>query len=299
VFAVAFLYLCFTITVFLGSSILTVNHYPFFIAGTRFFGSGVILLSLYFAKHGPSAFHQLPQLVDVSFFKYAFCLYTISAIGFSWGMQYVDPTKACFVFVLSPFVTALLLYCLQGERLSLQKIYGLVIGFAAVIPIILSSSHAGGHSDVPAHLSVLGSIVFGCAVVSFAYGWILNKEMHQTIHVSPSLITGAALVVGGGTTLLFVLLFSRESVFAMKVTENFWWMLLLFSIITAVAYNLYSMLLKVYSATFISFASFLEPAFGLIYAALFLGHSVSLLSCLSLAGLGFGLYLFYQEELKV
>lgn len=296
--AVAFLYLCFTGTMFLGSLILTQNHYPFFVAGARFFGSGVILLTLYILRHKNLIWRQLPQLVCPSFFKYAFCLYTLSAIGFSWGMQYVDPVKACFVFVLTPFVTALLLYFLKSEKLTYKKTAGLMIGFAAVVPILLETAHGQAHI-IPWHLAMLGYLAFACAVVTFAYGWILNQEMHKTVHVSSSLITGAALVVGGALTLLVSLLLAGKQLFEMQVTNDFWWLLLLFAMLTAVAYNLYSSLLKRYSATFVAFASFLEPAFGLLYAAIFLSQPISTISFVSLTALGFGLYLFYQEELRL
>ena len=283
---------------FLGSLILTKNHFPFFVAGARFFMSGCILLTLYYLRHKKTIWTDAPKLVQKSFFKYAFCLYTISAIGFAWGMQYVDPVKACFVFVLAPFITALLLFFLKQERLSLQKVYGLVIGFLAVIPIILESSH-GRFVDVSLYDAVLGYLIFGLAVVFFAYGWILNQEMHQHIHVPSSLITGAALVVGGATTLVINFLLCWYQKYQFQVTDDFWWLLLLFAILTAVAYNLYSLLLKEYSATFLAFASFLEPAFGLLYAWLFFGQTVSFFSIISLLGLGFGLYLFYQEELRI
>lgn len=296
--AVIFLYACFTATMFLGSFILTANHYPFFVAGIRFFTSGIILLSLYVAQYRRSFFKELPQLWCIPFFKYAFCLYTLSAIGFSWGMQYVNPVKACFVFVLAPFITALLLYFLQNEQLTRKKIIGLIIGFTAVIPIILESAHEQA-CDTPWTLEILGYLVFGCAVISFAYGWILNKDMHDIVDVPSSLITGVALVVGGAITLLGCFFIQGKSLFTMQVTEDFWLLLLLFAILTAVAYNLYSSLLKRFSPTFVSFASFLEPAFGLLYAAVFLGQKVSSASLFSLIVLGLGLYIFYQEELRL
>ncbi len=296
--AIAFLYLCFTGTMFLGSLILQANHYPLFVAGFRFFGAGVILLSSYYACHKNSMFEQMRDLLCLPFFKYALCLYCFSAIGFSWGMQYVDPVKACFVFVLAPFITALLLYFLKNEQLTTKKTIGLSIGFTAVIPIILQAAH-GTHHTAPWHLAMLGYLVFGSAVVAFAYGWILNQEMHQTVHAPSSLITGTALVVGGFTTLILAGIARVNATSAMQLTDDFWWLLLLFAIITAIAYNLYSQLLKRYSATFVAFASFLEPAFGLLYASIFLGQKVSTISLISLMTLGFGLYLFYQEELRL
>jgi drug/metabolite transporter (DMT)-like permease len=199
---------------------------------------------------------------------------------------------------LTPFVTALLLYFLKGEALTTNKIIGLAIGFTAVIPIMLEAAHKTTY-DIPWHLAMFGYLAFGCAVVTFSYGWILNQEMHKTVHLPSSLITGAALVVGGGVTLLLSVIVQGKDVFAMQVTDDFWWLLLLFAMLTAVAYNLYSKLLKRYSATFVAFASFLEPAFGLLYAAIFLGQPISTLSFVSLMALGLGLYLFYQEELRL
>ncbi len=296
--SIAFLYLCFTSTMFLGSLILQTNHYPVFVAGVRFFGAGLILSTMYYLKHKKTMFENVPHLFCLPFVKYALCLYCFSALGFSWGMQYVDPVKACFVFVLTPFVTALLLYFLKQEKLSYKKIIGLSIGFAAVIPIILQAAHGTVH-NIPWHLAMAGYAAFGIAVVIFAYGWILNQEMHQTVHISSSLITGMALMFGGLVTLMLSFVMHAATNTTMVLTQDFWWLLLLFAILTAIAYNLYSALLKRYSATFVAFASFLEPAFGLLYASIFLGQAISVVSMTSLTALGCGLYLFYQEELRL
>jgi len=297
-FAVAFLYLCFTATMFLGSLLLTKNHYPLFVAGFRFFASGLMLLSLYFHHHKKIFWHYIPQLHRLDFYKYSFCLYTFSAIGYAWGMQYVDSVKACFVFVLAPFITALLLYVLEGHVLTQKKLYGLLIGFASVSAIILQSDH-GVKSSADISYEIAGYVVFALATIAFAYGWILNKRMHVTVHVPSGLLTGAALFVGGSTTLVFWLCFENKAICSMQVTDDFWWLLLLFAMITGISYNLYSALLKRYSATFVSFASFLEPAFGLVYGAIFLAKPISYLALCSLLGLGSGLYLFYQEELRL
>lgn len=296
--AVVVLYLCFTALMFLGSFILTVNHYPFFVAGVRFFGSGVILLSCYSIRQKFSSKDVVRQLWNWAFLKYALCLYAISALCFSWAMQYVDPVKACFVFVLAPFITALLLYVLHHEQLTRKKILGLCIGFVSVIPIILENRH-GKTSEISSTNALLGYLSFAVATTVFAYGWILNKELLAKVSLPPTFVTGSALIVGGGTLLAGALLFDMQTIMTMQVTSDFWWLLLLLAILTAFGYDLYSKLLQRYSATFVSFASFLEPAFGLLYAALFLSQHISYLSFGALLGLGLGLYLFYQEELRL
>jgi drug/metabolite transporter (DMT)-like permease len=126
----------------------------------------------------------------------------------------------------------------------------------------------------------------------------LHKELFSVVHVSSSLLTGAALTIGGAMTLALNFMVDQRAIFTMQLTDSFWWLLLLFAILTAIGYNLYSSLLKRYSPTFISFASFLEPAFGMMYAAVFLGHTISILSFVALGALGGALYLFYQEELR-
>jgi len=294
--AVAFLYLCFTAIMFLNSLIMLTNPYPLFVAGMRILGAGIILLSLYISKHKKSTFYQLKQLFCIPFMKYILFLYVISASGFSYGIQYIDPVKACFIFVLSPFITALMLFLLYDEKLTKVKFFGLTIGFLAVIPIILESNH-GNLSQLPWHLSLLGYFIFICAIISFSYGWIVQKELLKVVHISSSLLTSIGLIVGG-TIILLIFSASNYHGVTIKLTETFWWLLLVFNILTAISYNLYSSLLKQYSATFVSFASFLEPAFGMIYAFIFLGNAISRTSLCALVALGFGLYLFYREELN-
>src|SRR3989339_728230 len=107
-FLVAFLYICFTVNMFLESSIMASNPYPLLIAGMRICGAGLILLAAYAFKHKRFYYHELQQLVTFSFMKYVAVLYVISILAGAWSMQFIDPVKTCFIFVLSPFMTALM-----------------------------------------------------------------------------------------------------------------------------------------------------------------------------------------------
>jgi len=293
---VALLYICFTGTVFLDSILMATNPYPLLVAGMRVFFAGIALLGVYIMQHKDFKLSQLKRLKTPLFFMYTFCLYTFSIPAFSWTMKYLDPVKTCFLFVLTPFVTALILYVFYNEKLTRKKLYGLTIGFAAVIPIILATS-SGQSFDVPMHLSVIAYCVFVVAIIAFSYGWILNKQLLKTVRVPSSLITGSALTIGGATTLCFFVISRGGDFSSIDIIKGFWWQVAVFILLTAVGYNLYGILLKRYSATFVSFASFLQPAFGLLYAYLFLGQSISLVAYTALGVLLFGLYMFYQEEM--
>ena len=299
---VGFLYVLFTGTVFLDSSIMRVDPYPLLVAGTRVFFAGLMLLAIHaaqciFEKRRKSIVVQLRQLNTKLFYTYAFCLYAFAIPGFSYAMKYLDPVKTCFLYVLSPFITALILYFLYDERLSMKKIYGLIIGFIAVIPIILASP-AEHLAPVPWHLSLLGYVIFIAAIIAFNYGWILNQKLLKRVEVPSSLITGSALTIGGASTLSLFLLLEGFDFITLELTKRFGWYVIFITLVTAIAYNLYGVLLKRYSATFISFASFSQPAFALLYAAFFLGQPVSITAYIALGILGFALGIFYLEELN-
>lgn len=295
--AIIFLYLCFTGTMFIENLIMQGNPYPLFVAGARILGGGLILLALHIFKNKNIAFDQLKELQNLSYIKYVLFLYVLFVSGSAWSMQYMDPVKACFIFVLSPFMTALMLYFWYKEKLTLKKIVGLFIGFFAVLPIILQSQ-SGGASQASSDLSLLAYGIYAFAVTSFAYGWIVyNKQVEKQINLPSGLATTLALVIGGSITLFIFCLTSSVSLFTMQVTDSFYWQLLCFAVLTAIGYHLYSFLLQRYTPTFISFASFLQPAFGLIIGALFFKQGISTVSIIALAALALGLFLFSQEEL--
>ena len=295
-FLVAFLYICFTVDMFLESLIMISNPYPLLIAGMRICGAGLILLAAYAFSHKRFYYHELRQLITFPFMKYVVILYVISVLAGAWSMQFIDPVKTCFIFVLSPFMTALMLYFWYNEKLSLKKIAGLIIGFAAVIPIILVSN-PGEISHASWGLSMIAYLTFTSGIVLFAYGWMLHTDLRKTIKISPLLFSGVSLTAGGVMNLLLALIFYGRNIYSMQFSEYFAWQILGFGTLTALSYSLYSLALQQYSVTFVSFASFMQPAFAMLFAFLFFGESISLLSVVALIALGFGLYLFYQEEL--
>jgi len=295
-FLVIFLYICFTVNMFLESFIMSSNPYPLPILGLRFFTAGIVLFVAYIFNHKRFPYHQLQQLMTLSFLKYVAVLYVVSALSGAWSIQFLDPVKTCFIFVLSPFMTALMLYFWYNEKLSYKKIAGLSIGFSAIIPIILAST-PGQINHVSWGLSMIAYAVFTSGIALFAYGWILHKNLSKTMKISPLLFSGVSLIVGGVINLLLAVIFYGQNMQSLELSQCFVWQILGFATLTALSYGLYSLALQQYSVTFVSFASFTEPAFAMLFAFLFFGESISLISIAALVALGFGLYLFYQEEL--
>ena len=63
-------------------------------------------------------------------------------------------------------------------------------------------------------------------------------------------------------------------------------------------HNIYAGLLRKYSATFMSFTSFLSPLCAALYGWAFFQETISWHFYLSIAIVLIGLYVFYQDELK-
>jgi drug/metabolite transporter (DMT)-like permease len=283
---------------FINSHIIVHNPYPVFISGLRVFSSGCLLLLLYFIQNQQNFLQDIKQVWSKGFVWYTLYLYVFSLTCFSWAVQYIDPVKACFMLVLSPFVTAILLFFGYKERLTSRKMLGLFIGCAAIIPIILESDH-GVFKEVSWYHSVIGYCTYFFAVATFAYGWILKKQFLNTSKVPVLLATGSALFMGGSITLLFAGVFQQYQIMHMALSDDFWMIMGAFICTTSFSYFLYGYLLKKFSPTFLSFAGFLEPVFGLLYGMLLFNHPITVVSLLSLLVLGCGLFLFYQEELRL
>ena len=65
------------------------------------------------------------------------------------------------------------------------------------------------------------------------------------------------------------------------------------------AYNLYGHLLHIYSPTLLSFFGFTTPLFTAVYGFIFLNEPISMAFIVSVGIVSLGLYLFYQDELRV
>lgn len=224
-----------------------------------------------------------------------FGIYVTYIIRF-WGFQYMTSAKTMFMFNLAPFATALFSYFLLNERMSKKQWIGLFIGFIGFIPILASSSsaeHLAGESywlSWP-ELAVLAS------VVSHSYTWIIIRKLVRETHYSPTMINGLSMFVGGVCALLTAPFF--EGIYPVTNSWEFLKLLTLVIIVgSLICQNLYAHLLKIYTATFVSFAGFISPFFAAFYGWLWLNETTSWNFYASSIIVFIGLWLFYQDELK-
>jgi len=269
---------------------------PLFFVGTRMVIAGFLLLAYLFIFHRRQfAFSKksLWGLLGLAVFN----IYLTNIFEF-WGLQYLTSFKACFIYSLSPFFSALISYWIFKERMSFKKWAGLLIGFIGFFPILLSETRS---EEGLGHLLFLSwaELAVMLAAICSVFGWIILRNLVKDGEMSPLMANGMSMVVGGALALgnsYFV-----EDWNPVPVTEAIPFLectLLLVIISNMICYNLYGHLLKKFTATFMSFAGFTTPLFTAVYGWYFLSEQISPSVYVSAAIVFVGLSVFYQEELK-
>jgi len=217
-----------------------------------------------------------------------------------WSMQYLTATKASLLYTFMPFITAVLACFLLAEKMTTKKLIGLILGLLGFLPLLCESEEAiitcMSFFSIP-------EMVYIVSVISAAYGWIVMKKLVTGHGYSPVLVNGIGML--GGGILAFVCAFFLESSpfhFSGGDTYDLFafisYVLALVFIGNIIGYNLYGFLLKRYSTTFLSFASFLLPIFTALFGFLFLRETISWSFFVTLTLVVAGLYMFYSEERK-
>lgn len=269
---------------------------PLFLVGSRMVVAGIILLGYQYLFKREE--FQIKWKSFWRIFLLAFFAIYLTNIFEFWGLKYLTSFKTCFIYSLSPFLSALFSYFALGEKMSAKKWMGLSLGFLGFIPILLSHSFEEREAGqlwifTSAELSVV------LAAMCSVYGWILLKQIISLDKYSPIMGNGLAMVMGGGLALAHS---SIVEIWDPIPVTHFYPFLgstaILILISNLICYNLYGHLLKKYSATFMSFAGFTTPLFTAFFGWAFLGEGVTAPFYISCSIVFLGLLIFYQEELQ-
>ena len=269
---------------------------PVFFTGIRMMIGGVVLLGYHYLSYGrfSSMSFQLFRLL---------CIFMITGIYLTnvpefWALQWIPAAKASFIYSLSPFVAALFSYFLFNEKMTWKKVIGMLIGLSG-FSIMIYNTAPGELEYYKVSFFNAGEMALIMAAISSAYGWIVMRQIIRKNLCTGAEAIGYTMFSGGVLAILQSLVTETWNplpttdirAFLMYVT-----MAALFSSI--LGYVLYPILLKYYSATFLSFAGFVEPLCAALFAWIFLGEIVTWKFYFSSVLVVLGLYIFYQEELK-
>lgn len=276
---------------------------PLFLTTTRMIIAGSLLLGYLvikaIIKKNVKSFFKLSKKEFLAIFIVAvFSMYLTNILEF-WGLERLSTAKTCFIYSLTPFFAAILSYIHFKEKMNLRKLIGLIIGFAAMLPVMYI--HTGTESSIGgififswAEISLVGAVFFS------TYGWILMRMLVKDGKISPLLINGLGMLIAGIIAFVHCYLLEK-SIFPVQTANisNFIkGTLLIIFISNILCYNLYGYLLKRYTATFLSFVGLLSPIFTSITGFFVLNEKPSPIIILSTFLVMIGVWIVYKQEIK-
>lgn len=231
-------------------------------AGYRFLFAGLLLLLLAMAQRKPIGrlssrqFRQLTLLgVTQTSLQYIF---------FYIGLAFTTGVKGSIMNATGTFFSVLLAHFIyQNDKLSYNKTLGCILGFAGVMVVNFNS----GLLDFSFTLAGDGSIVLAAFILSAAT--LYGKRLSQT--VDPTVMTGYQLGIGGLVLVIGGYVFGGKlAVHGLASVAILGYLTLL----SSVAFALWSILLKYNRVGMIAPFNFLIPVSGALLSAIFLGENI-------------------------
>ncbi|HAU5067426.1 TPA: DMT family transporter [Citrobacter amalonaticus] len=231
-------------------------------AGYRFLFAGLLLLLLAIAQRKPIGrlssrqFGQLTLLgVTQTSLQYIF---------FYIGLAFTTGVKGSIMNATGTFFSVLLAHFIyQNDKLSYNKTLGCILGFTGVMVVNFNS----GLLDFSFTLAGDGSIVMAAFILSAAT--LYGKRLSQT--VDPTVMTGYQLGIGGLVLVIGGYVFGGTlAVHGLASVAILGYLTLL----SSVAFALWSILLKYNRVGMIAPFNFLIPVSGAVLSAIFLGENI-------------------------
>jgi drug/metabolite transporter (DMT)-like permease len=178
------------------------------------------------------------------------------------GMAHTSGVKSSIIEASSTFLAILIAALVfRYEKLTARKIIGCLIGFAGVLLILIP----GSAIDFSMHWNGEGFILLSALMYSFSSSFIKQFSKRE----DPLVLSGCQFVIGGLVLAASgAALGGRLSGFTPASSL----LLLYMALISAVAYSLWSILLKYNPVSRIAVFGFMNPVLGVILSALLLNE---------------------------
>jgi len=231
-------------------------------AGYRFLFAGLLLLIFALAQRKPIARLTPRQFGQLSLL--GLTQTTIQYTFFYIGLAYTTGVKGSIMNATGTFFSVLLAHFIyQNDKLSYNKTIGCILGFAGVMLVNFNS----GLMDFSFVWNGDGFVILAAFILSAAtlYGKRISQTVDPTVMTGWQLaIGGLVLVVGGYSTGGTLEVHSIEAVAILGYL----------TLLSSVAFALWSVLLKVNRVSMIAPFNFVIPVAGTVLSAIFLGENI-------------------------
>ncbi|WP_391488620.1 DMT family transporter [Leclercia tamurae] len=231
-------------------------------AGYRFVLAGMLLLLLALAQRKP-----IGRLSPRQFGQLTVLGLTQTAIQYTFfyiGLAYTTGAKGSIMNATATFFSVMLAHFIyQNDRISYNKALGCILGFAGVMIVNFNS----GLQDFHFVWNGDGFVVLAAFILSAAT--LYGKRISQT--VDPMVMTGWQLAIGG--VMLVVGGYITGGTLALPSVKAAA-ILGYLTLLSSVAFALWSLLLKYNRVSMIAPFNFLVPVAGTVLSAIFLGENI-------------------------
>lgn len=270
---------------------------PFFFNTMRMFLAALFITVFHYCKGLKLSLVRIkPIIVPIMLFAMSSIYWT--NVAELIGLEFVPAAKASFIYSLSPFATALFSYFWLSEHMNWRKILGMFIAFTG-FAVLLTHNAPGEIATQCIGCISWGEMMLISAALSSAYSWTIMRKLVQNKSYEPTEILIFSMFIGSFLSIISSFAFDIWKPIPVINYVAFGWYVLLASLFSSViGYVLYVFLLRIYTATFLSFVGFLEPFFAALLGWIFLGEVVTKYFFISSGIVFIGLYFFYIEELE-
>lgn len=191
---------------------------------------------------------------------------------FLFGIKYTTANASAIIYTATPITVALLSNMLIGERVSRQKIGGILVGLLGVCAILVLPLFDNG-----AHIGdIRGNVLIFFAMISFALLNIGTRHLITVKNYHPITITTVGIVISALCFDLLLLVAPRHGNFSLLLTPATLGAALYIAIfVTVIPYVLHQWVIRHSSAATGSLTTYIQPFFGFILNSVFLGEIIT------------------------
>lgn len=207
-----------------------------------------------------------------------------------WALKFVDSGFAALEISAQPLVVLLLMWLIQGKKISAMSYIGVILGFIGIFLLVSQKQIISKDNQL------IGMImIFGC-MLSWAYGslFVGKSDLPSNYFVN----TGYQMLFGGIMLAVLSLSFGEPwSSPASWSTDVLWSMVLLIAFGSVIAFTAFNFLLKEVSPEKVATNTFVNPIIALFLGWWILNETITLQSIIAAIVLLSGVYFINTKRM--
>lgn len=258
-------------------------------AGIRFFLAGILVIlfqSIAQKRLITSEKGSIPSIIKLSFAQTIvqyFCFYI--------GLAHTSGVAGTIISGASGFFSILLVSLVfKYEKMTTAKILGCILGLGGIIIMNISPD-----KETVFSFTFLGEGLVLLSTISLALSGIMVKNYSKRFNVV--MLSGYQFIFGGLIMIVVALILGGR--ITLVQNPGAYILMLYMALISAVAYSVWSTLLKYNDVSKVTIFSFMTPLFGVFLSAIFLGEvdeALQLNKLIALVLVCLGIYIVNRKQ---